>query len=1012
MKNLMKKGVPLFLILLLFTTFIGTNKVKAYYNGYNIQWNFKINLVGDAKRVYDYDGRILTYNMEKFERAKFSGETYNINTKEVAIQTNLTNHYNNIYIQVDGKFVGKSNDILLGFEHKGKEYYTTFPIKYLTPGKHHIEVISDPPYNDFSGERKKDYCYVNVPVFEDEKILSSIEKINKGDATLDDYEIVGVNPLTISDDELLNNRIKGKNVNAANVQETANKIISEIKEEKRLEQAFKKINEGIGDTNDYKIIGIENITSSNLKELNVAIKFARQAKQSDLTKNEIELIMKNLPQQIEKSFEAVNAGTATLDDYQLIGITGITEVNLVDVNEALKGKEFKVVSKVQSAANIITDSLKSINSGVPYISYYEKLGITTVNSDNIKATAKAVKEARDAKKVDLTKTEINKIVNEVLEKIEKSFEAVNAGTATLADYELIGVTGVTEINLVDVNEALKGKGHTIVSKVQSEANVIINSLDSINKGYTSTSYYERLGITTVKSDNVKVIAKAVKEARDAKKVNLTKAEINKIVNEVLDKIKKSFDSVNAGTSTLADYELIGVTGVTEINLVDVNEVLKGKGYTIVSKVQSEGNVIINSLDSINKGYTSTSYYEKLGITTVKSDNIKAIAKAVKEARDAKKVNLTKAEINKIVNEVLDKIKKSFDSVNAGTSTLADYELIGVTGVTEINLVDVNEVLKGKGYTIVSKVQSEANVIINSLDSINKGYTSTSYYERLGITTVKSDNIKAIVKAVKEARDAKKVNLTKAEINKIVNEVLDKIKKSFGAVNAGTATLADYELIGITGVTEINLVDVNEALKGKGHKVVSKVQSEANIIINSLDSINKGYTSTSYYERLGITTVKSDNIKAIAKAVKEARDAKKVNLTKAEINKIVNEVLDKIKKSFGAVNAGTATLADYELIGVTGVTEINLVDVNESLKGKGHIIVSKVQSEANVIINSLDSINKGYTSTSYYEKLGITTVKSDNIKAIAKAVKEARDAKKVNLTKAEINKIVNEVLNKK
>ncbi|KEJ03191.1 hypothetical protein N496_01100, partial [Clostridium botulinum A2B3 87] len=148
---------------------------------------------------------------------------------------------------------------------------------------------------------------------------------------------------------------------------------------------------------------------------------------------------------------------------------------------------------------------------------------------------KAVKEARDAKKVDLPKSEINKVVNEVLEKIEKSFNAVNAGTATLDDYQLIGVTGVTEINLVDVNEALKGKGHKVVSKVQSEANTIINSLNSINKGYTSTSYYKNIGITTVNSDNIKTIAKAVKEARDVKKVDLTKSEINKIVNEVLNK---------------------------------------------------------------------------------------------------------------------------------------------------------------------------------------------------------------------------------------------------------------------------------------------------------------------------------------------------------------------------------------------------------------------------------------------------------------------------------------------
>ncbi|ENJ9654965.1 hypothetical protein AB2T14_002616, partial [Clostridium botulinum] len=310
MKNLMKKGIPLFLILLLFTTFIGTKKVKAYYNN-NFQWDFKINEIGGAKRWYDLDGKIRKYIPDDTERVKFSGETYTINTKEVAIQTKFTNHYSNIYIRVDDNFVGRGNDSLIDYQQKGTEYYATFSIKYLTPGKHHIEVIADPPYSDFNGKRKKDYCYVNIPVFEDEKILSSIDNINKGNATLNDYEIIGIDPSTISEIKLLNNRIKGQNINAANVQETTNKIISEIKKEKRLEQAFKKINEGIGDTNDYKIIGIENIPSSNLKELNVAIKFARQAKQSDLTKDEIELIIKNLPQQIEKSFESVNAGTAT-----------------------------------------------------------------------------------------------------------------------------------------------------------------------------------------------------------------------------------------------------------------------------------------------------------------------------------------------------------------------------------------------------------------------------------------------------------------------------------------------------------------------------------------------------------------------------------------------------------------------------------------------------------------------------------------------------------------------------
>ncbi|MCW6111198.1 hypothetical protein LAV52_12120, partial [Clostridium sporogenes] len=60
----------------------------------------------------------------------------------------------------------------------------------------------------------------------------------------------------------------------------------------------------------------------------------------------------------------------------------------------------------------------------------------------------------------------------------------------------------------------------------------------------------------------------------------------------------------------------------------------------------------------------------------------------------------------------------------------------------------------------------------------------------------------------------------------------------------------------------------------------------------------------------------------------------------------------------------------------------------------------------------NTINSGVANINYYKNIGITTVNLDNIKVIAKAVKEARDTKKVNLTKVEISKIVNEVLNKK
>ncbi|GAA0717127.1 hypothetical protein GCM10008905_02410 [Clostridium malenominatum] len=648
MKHMYKKVMTVFVTILLFATFMHTKKVQAYDN--NSSLSFKINAIGDAKRRYDYNGEILTYYVNNIQVAEFSGRTYDMNTKEIVIQTKHTNYYDNTTVHVDGKFIGESTDVLLEFQEKEQSRYTTFAIKYLTPGKHLIEVRSA-PYN-LGGQILNDYCYVNIPVFEDEKIQQSIENINAGNATMNDYEIVGVNPLTISDLQSVNNKVKGKTVTAANVQETINQIVDEIKIEIKEKEALIKINTGTASINDYKAIGIENVQSNNLKQLNIAIIITRNSKECDLTKDEIKVVLDELPQKIEGSFASVNAGTATLDDYKLIGVTGVTDINLVDVNEALKDKEHTILSKLQTDANTIINSLITINSGTTTLSYYTKLGISTVQADNAKAVKEAIMIAKDAKGANLTKAEINQVINDVLNKIAISLDAVNAGIATLDDYKLIGVTGVTDVNLVDVNEALKGKEHSTLSKVQTDANTIINSLITINSGTTTLSYYTKLGINTVQSDNAKAVRDAIIIAKDTKGANLTKAEINQVINDVLNKIQISFGSVNAGTATLDDYKLIGVTGVTDINLVDVNEALKGKKHSTLRKVQADANTIITSLSMINSGTTTLSYYTKLGINTVQTSNVKAVRDAIIIARNAKGANLTKAEINQVIDNLL------------------------------------------------------------------------------------------------------------------------------------------------------------------------------------------------------------------------------------------------------------------------------------------------------------------------------------------------------------------------
>ena len=59
---------------------------------------------------------------------------------------------------------------------------------------------------------------------------------------------------------------------------------------------------------------------------------------------------------------------------------------------------------------------------------------------------------------------------------------------------------------------------------------------------------------------------------------------------------------------------------------------------------------------------------------------------------------------------------------------------------------------------------------NPVSYINSGSASTSYYTTIGITTVNSNNITAVVSSVKAEKAKKGSGLTRTEIIEVVNEV--------------------------------------------------------------------------------------------------------------------------------------------------------------------------------------------------------------------------------------------------
>ena len=265
----------------------------------------------------------------------------------------------------------------------------------------------------------------------------SLQKVNNGTASKNDYEILSVNTSKIFgnngvDISKLNEKVKGQNLDITNVQSTVYSIADELKNSQVSKDALKRINAGTASLNDYSTLGISGVISSNLSSINSVIKITRDEKNQDLTKEEIQEIVNELPNKIEEANNKINKGEGTLKDYALVGITNATTSNLEDVNWYVKGKDNSTINKLQSNVNTIINTLRYINNGSTSTSYYTTIGITTVNSSNITAVANSVKAKKADKGSDLTRAEIVKVVEEVINNI-----ANNISLETLYNKEML-----------------------------------------------------------------------------------------------------------------------------------------------------------------------------------------------------------------------------------------------------------------------------------------------------------------------------------------------------------------------------------------------------------------------------------------------------------------------------------------------------------------------------------------------------------------------------------------------
>ncbi|EDT76988.1 hypothetical protein [Clostridium butyricum] len=801
-------------------TYVETNINNAYAritsNKTDYNWKFKVYKVIDPnnKKEPSYENGI-----------------FKLQGKEVIIDTEyLATVYSKIYVNVDGVYVGEDSERCENyrFNQLDNAYYAAYKLKNLHTGINTIKVRAFKPYT------------VNL-----------------------DPNYYGP--------EYIDNTIR-------------------VMVTSTIDESIKNINLGTAAIADFELLGITTVTSSNIRDVRNAIIVAREKKGSDLIQAEIEQVVEHASNEKETAFKEIIDGKGTISDYQIIGITNVKEENLEDVNWYLKEKGTSNENEIKNNVNIIVNALSNINNGTMTLSYYQTLGITTVTSSNVRDVRDVIIVAKEKKESNLTRTEIGKIAENAANIREAAVKEIVDGKGTISDYQIIGITNVKEENLEDVNWYLKEKGTSNEAQIKTNVSNIVNTLNNVNAGTTTLSGYQILGITTVTSSNVRNVKESIIAAKKEKGSNLTRTEIGKIAENAANIREAAVKEIVDGKGTISDYQIIGITNVKEENLEDVNWYLKEKGTSNEAQIKTNVSNIVNTLNNVNAGTTTLSGYQILGITTVTSSNVRNVKESIIAAKKEKGSNLTRTEIGKIAENAANIREAAVKEIVDGKGTISDYQIIGITNVKEENLEDVNWYLKEKGTSNEAQIKTNVSNIVNTLNNVNAGTTTLSGYQILGITTVTSSNVRNVKDAIIAAKKEKGSNLTRTEIGKIAENAANIREAAVKEIVDGKGTISDYQIIGITNVKEENLEDINWYLKEKGTSNEAQIKTNVSNIVNTLNNVNAGTTTLSCYQTLGITTVTSSNVRNVKDAIIAAKKEKGSNLTRTEIKSIVLNII--------------------------------------------------------------------------------------------------------------------------
>jgi outer membrane protein OmpA-like peptidoglycan-associated protein len=680
-----------------------------------------------------------------------------------------------------------------------------------------------------------------------------------------------------------------------------------------------------------------------------------------------------------------------LADYLDSLITGVTSANLAIINSFFAGVSpaasdtAQEIQAVVDAVNALAAGADTVDNGSSSIDNddLKALGIQTVSAE-VLALVNDRMDVLSFASVD-SAAKLQELIL-IAKEIISLTEAQSSASPTVADFELMGITGVTAANQGFVNQLLAGRSAaelTTVSSLQSFINTAVADFNKLSALQEITNFdgsntvpsrdtYLTAQIANVTDGNLSMVNSFVSQ-RSVNETN-TAAKIQALVDAV-NKIRSGINPslLSQGSLTRAELEVLDLTIGSNPNALQLmNSIMSGLAVEQMNTFSELDEIaeIVEAIMQIAAGQAprktlTAADLAQIGLTGVTSGNLNAVLSKISQSQSdgsganlvAKLQQLVVAASNPTAAAVAQTVIEQFDGSNQ-TPTTADYQATGVFGVSDDNLALVNAIV-GPALVVETNTFAKVQAIVDALSKLSglvDGVAGTGFsltaadLTTLGLETIGLDS--AELRLLNSALDRMFPSQadSAAEIQAAINAAVKVMVIASGGDPVNSLTVEDFAALGVSGVTADNLLMIRlkiqqTAVDGSGadsHAELSALVEAVNIeiaaasslplIVNFVENRQGSAPAAIDYSLAGVE-IGSEGTVGILNQVLSFRTGIEVD-TRTKLQTLVSSIAsshDAIT-SFAAGSGPASTLIHFQTLGITGLTAQNLAAMNALLVG--------------------------------------------------------------------------------